>query len=223
MVHASTGRNKPASEHLLSEPAIVCGIARAALPDSRIPWEAYADDYSRVRDAIAGAFPAFAGFNEKIKVPGGFYLGNLAAARDWSNVAGGKARFTAAPLPRLEVPAGYLRLMTLRSHDQYNTTVYGMDDRYRGIYNERRVVLMHPLDIEARGLKANAVVDLVGLPVDGTERVADKFRLVEYDIPRGCAAAYFPETNVLVPLSSFADRSQTPLSKFIPVRLRPVA
>jgi molybdopterin-dependent oxidoreductase alpha subunit len=219
MVHASTGRNTPASPDLLSEPAIVCGLARAALPNSAIPWEAYADDYSLLRDKIAEVLPAFAGFNDRIRRPGGFYLGNSAAERRWT-VAGGKARFTSMPLPTLEVPPGALRLMTLRSHDQYNTTIYGLDDRYRGIYNERRVVLLNPLDVESRGLVADQIVDLVGVSPDGVERVAEKFRVVEYDIPKGCAAAYFPETNVLVPLSSFADKSQTPLSKFIPITLR---
>ena len=219
MVHASTGRNTPASPDLLSEPAIVCGLARAALPTSPIPWEVYADDYRLVREKIAEVLPAFAGFNDKIKQPGGFYLGNTAAERRWT-VAGGKARFTSMVLPKLEVPAGALRLMTLRSHDQYNTTIYGLDDRYRGIYNERRVVLLNPLDIEAQGLAVDQIVDLEGVSPDGVQRVAEKFRVVEYDIPKGCAAAYFPETNVLVPLKSFADRSQTPLSKFIPITLR---
>jgi molybdopterin-dependent oxidoreductase alpha subunit len=220
MVHASIGRNTPASEQLLSEPAIVARLARAALPESGIPWESYGEDYARVRDRIEEVLPAFRDFNARIRTPGGFYLGNAAAERQWTTVQGGKARFTDMPLPILDVPAGALRLMTLRSHDQYNTTIYGMDDRYRGIYNERRVVFLNPLDIEAHGLEVNQIIDLVNATEEGAGRVAEKFRVVEYDIPQGCAAAYFPETNLLVPLSSVALRSQTPLSKFIPVRLR---
>jgi molybdopterin-dependent oxidoreductase alpha subunit len=219
MVHASEGRNPPASPHLLSEPAIVCALARAALPDSPLPWEAWAGDYSLVRDKIAETLPAFRDFNARIAAPGGFYLGNAAAERRW-NVEGGKARFTAEPLPILSVPEGALRLMTVRSHDQYNTTIYGLDDRYRGVYNERRVVFLHPLDMAERGLTADSRVDLTSVWEDGSERVARDFRAVEYDIPRGCAAAYFPETNVLVPLNAFTEKSQTPLSKFIPIRVR---
>jgi anaerobic selenocysteine-containing dehydrogenase len=220
MVHASEGRKAPASAQLLSEPAIVCALARAALPESPLPWEAWADDYSLVRNKIADVLPAFGDFNKRIETPGGFYLGNSAATRRWT-VEGGKARFTATPFPILRVPEGALRLMTIRSHDQYNTTIYGNDDRYRGIYNERRVVFLHPLDIAERGLAPDARVDLIGLSDDGVERVAENFRVVEYDIPRGCAAAYFPETNFLVPLHSVADTSGTPLAKFIPIRVRP--
>ncbi len=219
MVHASEGRKTPASPELMSEPAIVCAVARAALPDSKLPWEAWADDYSQLRDRIAEMMPAFKDFNERIKTPGGFYLGNTAAERKWS-VVGGKARFTDAPLPMLSVPEGALRLMTLRSHDQYNTTIYGLDDRYRGVYNERRVIFMHPLDIAERGLESGSRVDLTSVWEDGARREAKDFKVIEYDIPRGCSASYFPETNVLVPLNAFTARSQTPLSKWIPVRVK---
>jgi molybdopterin-dependent oxidoreductase alpha subunit len=220
MVHASIGRATPASPHLLSEPAIVCALARAALPDSKLPWEAWGDDYSLLRDRIAEMMPAFRDFNERIQTPGGFYLGNTAAERKWA-VPGGKARFADLPLPLLSVPEGALRLMTLRSHDQYNTTIYGLDDRYRGVYNERRVIFLHPLDIVERGLAPDARVDLTSVWEDGATREAKDFRVQEYDIPRGCAAAYFPETNVLVPLNAFTAKSQTPLSKWIPVVLTP--
>ena len=218
MVHASIGRATPASPLLMSEPAIVCALARATLPDSRLPWEAWADDYSKLRDRIAETLPAFQGFNERIKTPGGFYLGNTAAERRWV-VAGGKARFSDVALPLLKVPEGALLLMTLRSHDQYNTTIYGLDDRYRGVYNERRVVFLHPLDMAERGIAPDARIDLTSVWEDGQERVAKDFRAAEYDIPRGCAAAYFPETNVLIPLNAFTPKSQTPLSKWIPVRI----
>src|SRR5690606_28054058 len=123
-------------------------------------------------------------------------------------VEGGKARFYAEPMPMLSVPAGALRLMTLRSHDQHNTTIYGLDDRYRGIRNERRVIFMHPLDIAERGLESGARVDLTSVYEDGETREAKDFRVQEYDIPRGCAASYFPETNVLVPLNAFTPKSQ---------------
>jgi molybdopterin-dependent oxidoreductase alpha subunit len=220
MVHASVGRNAPASPHLLSETAIVAGLARATLPGSKIPWEKYGEDYASLRDKIAEVLPPFKDFNRRIEEPGGFYLGNAAAERSWKDVEGGKARFTAMPLPLLSVPEGALRLMTFRSHDQYNTTIYGMDDRYRGVYGERRVVFLHPLDIESRGLSAGDYVDLTHRGEDGVERVAEKFKVVEYDIPKGCAGAYFPETNVLVPLASKALRSGTPTSKFLPILLR---
>jgi molybdopterin-dependent oxidoreductase alpha subunit len=219
MVHASIGRATPASPHLMSEPAIVCALARATMPASKLPWEAWGDDYALLRDRIADMMPAFKDFNERIKTPGGFYLGNTAAERRWV-VAGGKARFTDAPLPMLSVPEGALRLMTLRSHDQYNTTIYGLDDRYRGVYNERRVIFMHPLDIAERGLESGARVDLTSVWDDGATREAQDFKVIEYDIPRGCAASYFPETNVLVPLNAFTAKSQTPLSKWIPVQLK---
>jgi anaerobic selenocysteine-containing dehydrogenase len=193
-------------------------LARATLPDSRLPWEAWADDYSLLRDRIAQVLPAFKDFNERIKTPGGFYLGNTAGERKWA-VEGGKARFCAEPLPLLKVPEGALLLMTLRSHDQYNTTIYGLDDRYRGIHNGRRVVFLHPLDMAERGIAPDSRVDLTSVWEDGQERVAKDFRAAEYDIPRGCAAAYFPETNVLIPLNAFTPKSQTPLSKWIPVRI----
>ncbi len=219
MVHASVGRKAPASPQLRSEPAIVAALARAVLPASAIPWERFADDYALIRDRIAEVLPAFRDFNRRIETPGGFYLGNSAAERRFQTAAG-KARFLAAPVPVLRLPEGALRLMTLRSHDQYNTTIYGLDDRYRGIRGRRRVVFLHPADLEARGLSAEDGVDLIHCSEDGSVRVAEDFRVVEYDIPRGCAAAYFPETNVLVPLASVADKSGTPTSKFIPVTLR---
>lgn len=219
MVHASTGRKRPASPHLLSEVAIVAGLARATLPASRVPWAALADDYALIRERIAEVVPGFRDFNAKIRQPGGFYLGNSAGRREWEN-AGGKARFVAAALEPIVLQEGELRLMTLRSHDQYNTTLYGLDDRYRGVFGERRVVFLNAADMRARGLADGDKVDLVGTDARGTVRIAPGFKAKPYEIPMGCAAAYFPETNVLVPLDSVAERSNTPTSKFIPVRLR---
>ena len=219
MVHASVGKNPPASEHLLSEVAIVCGIAEATLPNGGgIDWAGFCADYRRIRAKIADTLPhLFADFEDRIATPGGFYLGNPARDRVW-NTATSKARFTAHDVPDLTLPAGQLRLTTIRSHDQFNTTVYDLHDRYRGVHGTRMVVFLHPADIAARGLHEDQAVDLHShTPEDGLTRTARGFRVVPYDIPRGCAAAYFPETNVLVSKDSFAEVSRTPLSKFVPI------
>ncbi|MEM1208510.1 MAG: FdhF/YdeP family oxidoreductase [Planctomycetota bacterium] len=222
-VHASSGTKAPASGELLSEPAIVAGMARATLNgDGQIDWSSLVADYDRVRDLIARVIPGFEDFNRKIDTPGGFYLGNSARDRQW-RTAGNKARFTVAAIPRLGLPEGQLRLMTLRSHDQYNTTVYDLNDRYRGIKGERDIVMMNPYDIEQRGLSAGQRVDLTSHFADGRQRVAKGFKVVALPITPGCAAGYFPELNVLVSVNSFADRSRTPTSKFIPVSLSPSA
>jgi molybdopterin-dependent oxidoreductase alpha subunit len=222
MVHASTGHKTPADPGLRSEPSIVAGIARATLPGSRVPWEEFVSDYGRIRDRIAEVVPGFEDFNRRLSAPGGFYLGNSAGRREWKN-GQGKARFTTAPLEPIRLRPGELRLMTLRSHDQYNTTLYGLDDRYRGVTGERRVVFLHAEDLAERGLAGGDWVDLVGEDDRGSIREAKAFRAKAYDIPRGCAAAYFPETNSLVPLESVAERSNTPQSKFIPIRIRRAA
>ncbi|MEU7151839.1 FdhF/YdeP family oxidoreductase [Streptomyces sp. NPDC045470] len=224
MVHASRGRLAPASPHLLSEPAIVARLARRALgPGSRTPWEDFEKDYGTIRDRIARVVPGFEDFNAKVARPGGFALPH--APRDSRSfpTATGKANFTAAPVEYPHLPEGRLLLQTLRSHDQYNTTVYGLDDRYRGIKNGRRVVLVNPEDARALDLADGSYTDLVSEWTDGTERRAPGFRVVHYPTARGCAAAYYPETNVLVPLDHTADTSNTPASKSLVVRLEPVA
>jgi molybdopterin-dependent oxidoreductase alpha subunit len=227
MVHVSYGINKPASPHCLSETAIVARLAHAALPDSNIRWLWYADDYSRIRDAIAQVYDAFKDFNARIANPGGFHLGVASRERIW-NTPSGKAEFKVHAIP-LDTPIHQARrkygerlmtLMTTRSHDQYNTTIYGMDDRYRGVFGQRRVVFANPLDLEMLGLKAGEWVDIVSVWADDVERRADGFLLVAYDIPRGCLGSYYPETNPLVPLESFAERARTPTSKSIPVLLQ---
>lgn len=220
MVHASTGRHRPASEHLLSEPAIVAGLAKATLPGGLIDWDALVADYGRIREKIAEVIPGFEHFNTRIKSPGGFYLGNSAGQRDWKT-EWKRARFTVSEIPDLSLPSGVFRLMTIRSHDQYNTTIYGLDDRYRGIKGERRIIFMNAEDIAHLNLHPEDRVDLVSVYGDGQERRADDFIIKPYDIPRGCAASYFPETNVLVSVDSVADRSHTPISKYIPVRILP--
>ena len=221
MVHISMGMNAPASEHLLSEPAIVAGMASATLgPRSKTPWAWLVADYDRIRDKIADVIPGFENFNQRVAAAGGFYLGNSARERRWVNAAG-KAVFFAHALPPAPVPADQtlLTLMTMRSHDQYNTTIYGLHDRYRGIHGERRVCFISAADLARLQLSAGEQVDIISVWHDG-ERVVPGFKLVEYDIPAGCIGAYYPETNPLVPLDSYADRARTPTSKSIPVRLR---
>ena len=232
MVHLSTGMNAPASEHLLSEPMLVARMAAATLKRSRTPWLALAGDYAAIRDKIAAVLPDFAGFNDKIKVPGGFRLRNTASERDWATPSG-RAEFSTHPMPTdlaVERVAERHRdvrvftLTTLRSHDQYNTTIYGHDDRYRGVYGHRRVVFINAADMKDIGLKAGDWVDITSLYVGETgadvqQRRAERFLLVEYDIPRGCLASYYPETNPLVPLESFSVTARTPTSKSIPVVL----
>ncbi|MFE7511707.1 FdhF/YdeP family oxidoreductase [Streptomyces sp. NPDC057540] len=221
MVHASRGNLPPASPHLLSEPAIVARMARAVLgAGSATPWEEFEADYATIRDRIARVVPGFQDFNARLAAsPGGFTLPHGPRDERRFPTKTGKANFTAAPVEYPRVPEGRLLLQTLRSHDQYNTTIYGLDDRYRGIRGGRRVVLVHPEDAAAFGLEDGAYTDLVSEWTDGTERRAPGFRVVHYPTSRGCAAAYYPETNVLVPLESTADVSNTPASKSVIVRL----
>lgn len=222
MVHSSTGRQRPASPHLKSEPAIVAGIAQATLPESKTPWSWLIEDYGRIRDLIAKAIAGFDDFNERLRAPGGFYLGNSAAERSWKNSAQ-KACFRTGPIPDLGLPEGCLRLMTIRSHDQYNTTIYGLNDRYRGIRNERRVLFLNPADIAALGLNEGQRVTLHSHYPDGESRRATGFLVVPYDITPGCAASYFPETNVLISVKDTAEGSNTPVSKLVPITVSPEA
>ncbi|WP_326595415.1 FdhF/YdeP family oxidoreductase [Streptomyces sp. NBC_01803] len=226
VVHASRGGLPPASPHLLSEPEVVCRLARGlfgagcgAATGSDVPWAAFGADYDAVRDSIARVVPGFDDFNARVRRPGGFTLPNAPRDERRFPTRTGKANFTVNPLEVPRVPPGRLLLQTLRSHDQYNTTIYGLDDRYRGIRRGRRVVFVHPDDLAERGITDGGLVDLVSEWPDGLERRADAFRAVAYDTPRGCCAAYFPEANVLVPLDSVADTSNTPTSKSIVVRL----
>ncbi|MFC5146527.1 FdhF/YdeP family oxidoreductase [Streptomyces aureoversilis] len=220
MVHASRGGLKPASPHLLSEPAIVCRLARRVLgAASATPWEAFERDYATIRDRIARVVPGFEDFNARVARPGGFTLPHAPRDERRFPTATGKANFTAAPVEYPRLPEGRLLLQTLRSHDQYNTTIYGLDDRYRGIKNGRRVVLVSPEDARALDLADGSYADLVSEWTDGTERRAAGFRVVHYPTARGCAAAYYPETNVLVPLDHTADTSNTPASKSLVIRI----
>ncbi|MDV9188398.1 FdhF/YdeP family oxidoreductase [Streptomyces sp. SR27] len=221
LVHASRGNLPPAGPRLLSEPAIVARLARAVLgAGSATPWEEFEADYATIRDRIARVVPGFEDFNARLAAsPGGFALPHGPRDERRFPTKTGKANFTAAPVEYPRVPEGRLLLQTLRSHDQYNTTIYGLDDRYRGIKGGRRVVLVHPEDAAALGFADGAYADLVSEWTDGSERRAPGFRVAHYPTSRGCAAAYYPETNVLVPLESTADVSNTPASKSVVVRL----
>jgi len=239
MVHISTGINPPASAQLLSEPAIVARLAAATLGaagrnSSTTPWLWLAEDYARIRDKIEAVFVDFKDFNQRVAVPGGFRLRNTASERVWAT-ASRKAAFVAHSVPR-DTPSHRARarygksgdaivftLLTTRSHDQYNTTIYGHDDRYRGVFGQRRVVFIHEADIRALGMKDGDWVDIQTVWEDAGDgaavRRADRFKLVAYDIPRGNLAAYYPETNPLVPLDSAALGAGTPASKSVPVIL----
>ena len=218
MVHASQGKNTPASPHLLSEPAIVTQIAEATFPHSSVPWKQFREDYSLIRAYIEKTIPDFAGYNQKIQTPGGFHLRNSAKEREW-NTQTGKAQFTTYPLQAISLRAGELRLMTLRSHDQYNTTVYGLNDRYRGIQGERWVLFLNTEDMEERDLQPSDLLHITSRDEQGVHRHASGFKAVPYDIPKGSAAAYFPEANVLVSIHSTAIKSNTPVSKLIPIQI----
>jgi molybdopterin-dependent oxidoreductase alpha subunit len=233
MVHLSYGINKPASPNLLSETEIVVRMAEATLPASVVRWRWYLEDYARIRDAIESVYDQFKDFNARVAKPGGFRLRNAATEREW-NTPSKRANFlvhgipTDLPIHRARRTHGdkVFTLMTFRSHDQYNTTIYGHDDRYRGVYGERRVCFMNPDDIAMLGLAAGQRVDFEALWHDGIVRRAENFLLVAYAIPRGGVASYYPETNALVPLDSFADKARTPTSKSIPVLVtasRPVS
>lgn len=228
MVHLSRGSLRPPSEHLRSEVAIVCELARPVLgTDHPVPWESFIGDYDRIRDVIADVVPGCEDYNTRVRSPDGFQLPHPPRDTREFPTANGKANFSVNPLEWVPVPEGRLILQTLRSHDQYNTTIYGLDDRYRGVKGGRRVVFVNPADIEALGLEAGARVDLISEFSDAEghleERRAEDFRVVEYSTPRGNAAAYYPETNPLVPLDQTAAKSNTPVSKAVVVRLEPTS
>ncbi|MBC6449740.1 FdhF/YdeP family oxidoreductase [Actinokineospora xionganensis] len=220
VVHRSEGRLEPASEQLRSEVDIVCGIADALFgPGHPVPWKDFPRDYDLIRDRISRVVPGCDAYNAKVREPDGFVLPHSPRdSREFSGTKTGKAAFTANELTVPFVPEGRLLLQTLRSHDQYNTTIYGLDDRYRGIKDARRVVLVNPDDLTALGFEDGQLVDLVGEWPD-RERRAERFRVVSYPTARGCAAAYFPEANSLVPLDSTAEVSNTPTSKSVVIRL----
>ena len=222
-VHRSQGVLRPAGEALRSEPAIVAGLAQAVFDTlgerTRVRWSWLVEDYDRIRDDIAAVIPGFEDFNARVRAPGGFTLPNPVRELRFPT-ATGRARFTVHAVPARPLAPGELLLTTIRSHDQYNTTIYGPDDRYRGIRGGRRVVFMNEDDIRERALEPGMTVDLVSRFRDEV-RTAARFVVVAYRIPRGSAAAYFPEANPLVPLGRFAPGSRTPASKSIAIEVRP--
>jgi molybdopterin-dependent oxidoreductase alpha subunit len=225
MVHASRGALKPASEHLRSEPAIIAGIALATLPNTRVGWADLVADYARIRDAIEAVFPDFANFNASIKRPGGFRLHVAASEREWRTPTKRANFLVHSGLdedPRVTTSEA-LTLTTIRSHDQYNTTIYGLNDRYRGITGRRDVVFVNERDLADRGLKHGDLVDISVVPEAGSksnDRVMRKLTAVAFNIARGSIAAYYPEANVLVALDHYDVKSGTPSYKSTPVLLR---
>ena len=222
-IHGSIATHDPASEHLKSEVAIVAGIAKATLdPNPKVDWDGWTGDYAKIRKLIEQTYPEeFQDFEERMFTPGGFYRGNSARERVWKTESG-KAEFT---VPRslsgtaIADAPGRLRLVTLRSNDQFNTTIYGYDDRFRGISGTRDVVLMNPKEIAKAGLHKGQIVTIVGDAEDGIDRRVAGLKVVPFDLPDGCIAGYYPELNPLVPLSWHDHGSQTPAAKAVPVRI----
>ncbi|HBR93011.1 MAG TPA: hypothetical protein DEA90_02485 [Opitutae bacterium] len=219
VVHKSEGRLEPASHQLKSETAIVCGIARATLTETRVPWLAFSENYDLIRERIQRVIPGFQDFNARVRKPGGFYLPNGVKERSFQT-ATGKANFTINPLSPISLESGQLLLQTFRSHDQFNTTIYGNNDRYRGIKNERRVIFLNKEDMAERNISPEQPVDITS-HFKGETRTAKLFLAIPYDTPKGCAAAYYPEANVLVPLGARAETSQTPISKSVIITIAP--
>jgi len=223
-IHASFGDKTPAGSHLKSEAAIVAGIAQATLPPNpKVPWTKWVGDYALVRDAIETTYPQwFAGFNQRFHQPGGFHRPNKAASRDFSEAPGGKANFHAPSglsATGFADAEGVFRLVTLRSNDQFNTTVYGYEDRFRGVSGTRDVLFINPADIARLGLVGGQSVGLETVAEDGLPRAMAGLRVTSYDIPEGCLGAYYPECNLLVPVGHHAEGSMTPASKSVPVRI----
>jgi molybdopterin-dependent oxidoreductase alpha subunit len=219
VVQASRGSLRPASEELLSEPAIVARLATATLGErSSVNWFELVSNYDLIRDHISRVVPGFENYNDRVRVPGGFHLPSAPRERIF-NTPSGRAMFTVHPLPVHDLKSDQFLMMTIRTHDQFNTSIYGLDDRYRGIYNGRRVVFLNVDDVREAGLEKGQLVDLFS-HFEGEVRVARRFKVVPYSIPRRSAATYFPETNVLVPVRSVADKSNTPVSKSVVISIR---
>ncbi|MFJ8995141.1 FdhF/YdeP family oxidoreductase [Streptomyces sp. NPDC102279] len=218
MVHLSIGMKRPASKHLLSEPAIIAGMARAALPDSATPWEWYIEDYDRIRDTMAQTLDGFEDCNRRVRLPLGFRIKQPARELVFLTPSG-QAEFSTAPLPDVVPAPGTLALGTMRSHDQWNTTIYSDNDRYRGVKNLRTLVFMNEDDMRERGISEFDPVDIVATAKDGTHRRLDGYLAIPYDIPRGCAAGYMPEMNVLCAIGDYSLQSDQPLMKHVKVTI----
>lgn len=217
----SKGTNPPASKALRAETAIIAGIAQAAIPHSRIPWAKFVSDYDHIRDAIAQVVSGFENFNQRVREPRGFYLGNSARERHWKTSTD-KARFMAPELPfapdLLQQPDTF-RLTTVRAHGQFNTTIYDLNDRYRGVYGERDVLFMHPDQIKAKGWEIGQRVDVTAIYANQT-RSLNRLKLMPFDLPIDCVATYYPEANDLIALEHHAARANTPAYKSIPVKIQ---
>ena len=223
MVHISHGHKRPASPHLRSEIAILAGMARATLPRSTTPWESYVDDYDRIRDVMSRALVGFEDFNTRVRQkPTGFRIAQPARELVFHTPTR-TAEFSLADLPEVIPAEDELILQTMRSHDQWNTTIYSDNDRYRGVRNLRTVVFMNADHIRARGLEQGQYVDIVATSKDRTVRTLEKYRAIAYDLPAGCAAGYMPEMNVLVGWADYSTQSDQPLMKHVRVRIRPSA
>ncbi|RSN55022.1 formate dehydrogenase [Amycolatopsis sp. WAC 04182] len=216
MVHLSVGKRTPASPYLLSEPAIIAGMARATLPDSATPWEDYVGDYDRIRDTMSRALDGFEDFNERVRQPLGFRLHQAARERVF-HTPSGRAEFSTADVPDVVPAPGTLALGTMRSHDQWNTTIYSDNDRYRGIKNLRTLIFLNSADMLDRGLSEFDPVDITSTAKDGTTRSLKGYLAVPYDIPPGCAAGYMPEMNVLCAIGDYSTQSDQPLMKHLKV------
>jgi molybdopterin-dependent oxidoreductase alpha subunit len=218
MVHLSAGMKRPASPHLLSEPAIIAGIARAALPGSATPWADYVADYDRIRDTMARVLDGFEDFNRRVRLPRGFRIRQPARERVFRTPSGG-AEFSSAPLPDVHPDEGMLALGTMRSHDQWNTTIYSDNDRYRGVKSLRTLVFMNRADMTERGIAEFDLVGITSVAKDGSTRAVHGYTALPYDIPRGCAAGYMPELNVLCAVGDYSKQSGQPLMKHVRVRI----
>jgi anaerobic selenocysteine-containing dehydrogenase len=220
VINPTRGNLKPVSDKLLSEPAIVAGLAKAVLgPKKLIDWDAFVANYDLIRDKIEAVVPGFPAFNDRIR-EGTFYLPNGPRDQRKFDTPSGKAVFIPHPLSRAEIEAGKYLMTTMRSHDQFNTSIYGLDDRYRGIYNGRHVIFMNEEDMREANLVQGEFVDLTS-HFKGEQRRAKRFMVAPYNIPRRCVATYFPEANVLVPNGSVADISNCPASKSVLISIRP--
>lgn len=221
VVHKSKGHLKPLSEYLLSEPAIVAGIAEATLKNSKVEWKKSVTNYDFIRDKIEATIPGFNNYNKRVREDGGFYLPNNARENNFTPTSTGKANFTTNRPSEIELKKNQFMMMTIRTHDQYNTTIYGLDDRYRGVLNERRIIFMNKDDMKNQQLKKLDKVDLIS-HFQGKKRIAKGFLVIPYDIPKQCTATYFPEANVLVSIKNKADKSHTPASKTVIISIEKV-
>lgn len=221
VIQQSKGMLDPVSDQMMSEPLIVCNLAKAVLGEkSKVDWNLYASHYDHIRDVIEKVIPGFDDYNKRVRIPAGFYLPNAPREGEFeTDESPGKVQFTVCELPEHKLANDEYMMTSIRSHDQFNTTIYGMEDRYRGIHNERRVIFMNPLDVEKAGFKADDKVDLFS-NYNGQERRANLYVIVPYNIPPGCTATYYPETNVLFPIDSIAEKSNTPTTKLIYIKIK---